>query len=50
MTYRISWMLKSRVHRKVLLITAGNAHDNLACIYNHQRHAVGSVIKNEDGS
>lgn len=30
--------------------SVGNAQDKQACIYNHQRHAVGSVIKNEDGS
>lgn len=28
----------------------GNAIDNPCCIYNHQRHAVGSIVKNEDGT
>jgi len=30
--------------------TVGNASEQPFCIYNHQRHAVGSVIKNRDGS
>lgn len=28
----------------------GKASENTSCIYNHQRHAVGSIIENIDGS
>jgi hypothetical protein len=28
---------------------AGDSGNNPSCVYNHQHHAVGSVIKNHDG-
>jgi hypothetical protein len=30
--------------------TVGNAAEDPNCIYTHERHAVGSKIKNDDGS
>ncbi len=30
--------------------SAGDAGNNKSCVYNHQHHAVGSIIKNHDGS